>query len=117
MGEEAAEYEKLVDNALNFYVAFRSQNRIKLSSHYLMLIQKLAPLRIACSAGRTPLVEVREDDEDGSVKPKKKGVQEFSEFVFQSKVAVLMDELKQIRDKDPECTSNQCHCSFPAIHL
>jgi SNF2 family DNA or RNA helicase len=82
-------------------------------------------LRIACSGGKIPLsddCEAGEDDnseeksserkkrgkrgqaKEVAAKPKKaKKVTTYSEFRFQSKFNVLIEELKSIRDKEPEC--------------
>lgn len=94
-----------------------------MSNHYLKLIQWLVPLRVACSGGRIPLIDDDKDDvgseldqeglfhdDNESVRPKKKKaskVQVFSDFSFKSKVSVLMEELKKIRDTEPDC---KCEC-------
>ncbi len=122
---EATEYASLEKEALNFYRAFKPRHSCKLSSHYLKLMQKLTPLRIACSGGQIPLsddCDAAEDDnseeksserkkrgrrgqaKDVAAKPKKaKKVTTYSEFRFQSKFNVLIEELKSIRDKEPDC--------------
>jgi hypothetical protein len=109
--EEALEYKQLEKEALTFYEGFKAANWKTISSHYLKLTQRLVPLRIACSGGQIPLVDDSEDHSEyecEAVKPKKKKQpQIFSEFSFQSKFAALMDELKRIRDDEPDCKSNK----------
>jgi hypothetical protein len=91
-------------------------------------MQKLAPVRIACAGGKIPITadSDKSDDRDSSkekaitlaqnakaedddrandvpANPKQKKVQEFSQFRFQSKFNVLIEELRKIRDDEPEC--------------
>jgi hypothetical protein len=94
----------------------------------------LTPTRIACAGGRIPLtIEVDNENDSGkdmhqaarpvknakvveadqendpSVKPDQKKVQMFSKFRFQSKFNVLIEELKKIRDSEPDGT---CYTTF-----
>jgi hypothetical protein len=116
---EQQEYTALDDAARNFYCLFKAKKGHQLSKHYLLLTQKLMPLRIAAAGGRVPL-----DDENGSFpddsddeekeeeeskdstteapkKKKEKKEQRFSDFVYKSKFNALLDELKRARDDDP----------------
>jgi hypothetical protein len=57
--EEKEQYDVLDKAARDFYTSFKEGNGHELSRHYLLLSQKLVPLRIAASGGRIPL-----DDEE-----------------------------------------------------
>ncbi len=132
--QEAAEYAKMEKKALETYTAFQEANWKKFSKNHVKLIHMLLPLRIACAGGSIPQIEDAEVDE-GATKPKKttkrkkaaKGDEEtakpkkttakkkeqvFSEFSFRSKFAVLMDELKTIRDNEPNGTYVFVLCPF-----
>jgi hypothetical protein len=70
--EEKEDYAVLEKAALDFYTGFKESKGHELSKHYLLLSQKLVPLRIAASGGRIPLddeaekapeVEEEEDEE------------------------------------------------------
>jgi hypothetical protein len=86
--EENKEYAALDKAALDFYRKFKNGNGHMLSKHYLLLTQKLIPLRIPASGGRVPIdgggdnvEDVQHADDDDSLKKKKeKKEQRFSEF-------------------------------------
>jgi SNF2 family DNA or RNA helicase len=64
LGEEKKEYEALDMAALDFYNTFKRNNYHKMGKHYLVLTQKLTPLRIAASGGRVPLDGGGEESQD-----------------------------------------------------
>ena len=94
-----------------------------LSKHYLLLTQKLIPLRIPASGGRVPIdgggdnvEDVQDADDDDSPKKKKeKKEQRFSEFAYNSKVKTLVAELKRAREEDPHCTFFFVKCLYDAV--
>jgi hypothetical protein len=104
--QEQAEYAKLESDALEFYRAFDHEQYYE-NIYYLKLMQRLRLLRIACAGGRIPLpAENKDKDEavaNASAKAKQKKVQKFSNFRFQSKFNVLIEELKRIHDVEPGC--------------
>ena len=61
--EEKKEYKALDDAAREFYVGFKASKGHELSKHFLLLSQKLTPLRIAASGGQIPLDDEEENDE------------------------------------------------------
>jgi hypothetical protein len=114
--EEKVEYTALDTAARDFYTSFKGQHGNTLSKHYLLLTQKLMPLRVAASGGRIPLddeeeekssdtdkeVDIDSDDEE-SVAPKKKRAKKekrYSEFAYTSKLKALVAELESARDED-----------------
>lgn len=115
--EEKEEYAALDKAARDFYTKFKAEHGQTLSKHYLLLTQKLTPLRIAASGGRIPLEDEKEknpeggdneavddSDDDEPAAPKKKKARKekrFSEFAYRSKLNTLVTELKRARDKDP----------------
>lgn len=114
VGEERIEYEKYENKALKFYVNFRRRHAKSLSKHFLRLKAKLTQVRIACAGGRVPLddhnateteehEEAHPEEELGSGNKKKAKSVQFSDFAFKSKVARLISELKDARDKEPAC--------------
>ena len=120
--EEEREYVALDDAARVFYLNFKANRGKELSKHYLLLTQKLMPLRIAAAGGRIPLenedgdnhsvesndAEEKEDSSTETPKKKKaKKAQLFSELVFESKFNALL-ELKRARDEDPNGKSPHC---------
>lgn len=120
--EEIKEYAALDKAALDFYRKFKNGNGHTLSKHYLLLTQKLTPLRIAASGGRVPIDDDGDkvedpqgsDDDDSPKKKKGKKEQRFSEFAYNSKVNALVAELKQAREEDPQCTFCM-KCSYDAV--
>jgi hypothetical protein len=58
--EEKENYDVLDKAALDFYTGFKEGKGHELSKHYLLLSQKLVPLRIAASGGRIPLDDAEE---------------------------------------------------------
>ena len=122
--EEKKEYKALDDAAREFYVGFKASKGHELSKHFLLLSQKLTPLRIAASGGQIPLDDDEEDDEpeetedepsddEAETKKKKKRRKEvrFSDFVYRSKLEALLVELKRARDDDPQGTIRLRRCS------
>ena len=111
--EENTQYEQLDSAAKAFYQKFKASHRGTLSSHYLLLSQKLTSMRVACSGGYYPLNDSGEDaepdDDDGSdveEKPRAKHKEvKYSDFAFTSKFNVLLSELERIRDEDPSSKS------------
>jgi hypothetical protein len=118
--QEKTEYQKIENSARDFYVDFRDVKGDKITKHYLKLTQKLAPLRVACAGGKYPLPSsvgevgdagvgdslACDDEAEGGVSTKKaaRGSSvNFSDFVFTSKLNVLIAELEKIRDTDPSC--------------
>ena len=105
---ERREYDKLDDEAKKFYVTFKRGHKKTLSKHYLVLSQKLTPLRVACSGGHIPedVVEdeenqtkkkKKEDEENQTKKKKKKKATKHSNFCFTAKFKVLLKELERVR--------------------
>ena len=92
---ERREYDKLDDEAKKFYVTFKRGHKKTLSKHYLVLSQKLTPLRVACSGGHIP-EDVLEDEENQTKKKKKKATKN-SNFCFTAKFKVLLKELERVR--------------------
>lgn len=122
--EEQNEYDKLEAAAKLVYLAWAKKSNV--GRQYLMLFQKLSPLRIACAGGPVP-----EEDEtatskepaenttmpdaiDGTAssdatdegktvetnaKPKARP-KRFSKFAFTSKFKVLIAELAKAREAD-----------------
>lgn len=101
---EKKELDK-IDNATRlWYLNFRLKHLSKMSSHFLKVSSKLTSLRIACSGGRYPLLDVDTDDDDNeNAKQRKAPV--YSNFVFESKLNTLLVHLKKYRDNEPECKS------------
>jgi hypothetical protein len=114
---EAKEYAKLEKKALGFYQAFNPKEPMQPNRHYVKMMQQLAPLRIACAGGRIPLTKqvarpvkkAEFDDPDQSndapINATEKKSRTFSKFRFRSKFNVLIEELKKIRDNEPNCKS------------
>ena len=107
----------LESEAISFYTTFRCKNGHELQKHYLKLIQRLIPLRIACAGGRVPLYEEEDnenEDEEGSddgsegdVRRKKKSTRKlksFTEFAYTSKLLALIGELERVQTEDPSGT-------------
>ena len=69
--EEKEDYNALDKSARDFYTNFKEEQGHKLSSHYLLLTQKLVPLRIAASGGHVPL----EDEEEKKPAAKAEGAE------------------------------------------
>ena len=125
--EEQQEYDALEKEALDFYTNHKAEHGGQLQRHYLLLLQRLMPMRVACSGGRVPLVDdgnvATDADEDEALveEPKKKGkkVQQFSEFAFTSKLQTLVNELKQVRQQDPNgmFPASRHRCSTIQISL
>jgi len=115
--KERKEYDVLDQQAKSFYLVFKEKVGSELSHHYLLLSQKLTPLRVACSGGSHPLPEEEEKrngehkndinaenlDEDHDEKAKV--TTKHSDFVFTSKFKVLVSKLEKIRDDDPSSKS------------
>lgn len=122
---EKEEYDALDKSALDFYTNFKDQQGSQISRHYLLLTQKLMPLRIAASGGHIPLddeegkapeadgeeeekvqdadEESDDDSEDESLEQKKKKAKKekrYSEFSYKSKLKALIAELETARDED-----------------
>lgn len=93
---ERREYDKLEDDAKKFYVSFKRGHKKTLSKHYLVLSQKLTPMRVACSGGHIP-EDVEEDEENQTKKKKKKKATKNSNFCFTAKFKVLLKELERVR--------------------
>jgi SNF2 family DNA or RNA helicase len=106
---ERKEYNSLDSAAKTFYTEFKSSHLHELSSHYLKLSQKLTPMRVACSGGRTPLgdghTDKDEDIDEGIPAARKKSEVQYSDFCFTAKFNVLIRELKRARDNDPTSKS------------
>jgi hypothetical protein len=104
----------LESEAISFYASFRCEHGHELQKHYLKLIQRLIPLRVACAGGHVPLYEeddnqkeVAEDSDDESEdggRPKKKNSRKpksFTEFAYTSKLLALIGELERVQNEDP----------------
>mmetsp|Transcript_11568 Transcript_11568/g.16296 ORF Transcript_11568/g.16296 Transcript_11568/m.16296 type:complete len:423 (+) Transcript_11568:1-1269(+) len=117
--EEEKEYKRLERDAITFYESFKQREGHQLSKHYLVLYQKLTPLRIACSGGGIPEETEKErkkkdfdvddgesqDGESGNDDSKSKKKIKISDVVFNSKLSVLVKELQRIRDEEPHAKS------------
>jgi len=105
---EKTEYSKIETEVHDFYVDFRDRKGREITRNYLMLTQKLLPLRVACSGGQYPLPssvdEKVVEDESVGTKAKRKQV-EYSTFEFTSKLKVLIKQLDNIRNSDPSSES------------
>lgn len=75
----------------------------------LQIRRMLEPLQIAMAGGRAPVVSKEaitagdsddEDDEEQVEKKKKKSTKVFSKYAYTSKFRTLIEELKQVREKD-----------------
>ena len=92
----------LEKKARKYYVSFKN-NGGQIGKHYLKLTQMLVPLRVACAGGKVPLDDGSHTDgsgDDDEPQTRKKKVQKFSDFVFQSKLQALIKELESVRTKD-----------------
>lgn len=122
--EEKVEYSKMEGAARQFYLNLKASMKKKsgrIGKHYLALMQKLTPLRIACAGGKLPLddgVKIPEEerggdddddddsegdsdsDDDEHEEKRNKKIQKYSKFAFTSKLAALIRELESIREKD-----------------
>jgi len=74
--------------AREYYVHLKESGS-SIGKHYLALMQKLTPLRIACAGGKVPLNDdstqehANEDsDDDEGPKNRKKKAQKYSDFAF-----------------------------------
>ncbi|CAJ1949446.1 unnamed protein product [Cylindrotheca closterium] len=107
--EEREEYDAFESAAKQFYVQFKAGHSRELSKHYLLLSQKLTPLRVACAGGHLPTNPeagvVAEDDGGGEAKVRKQKEVKYSDFCFTSKLTTLIEQLKQARDTDPTSKS------------
>lgn len=109
--DERKEYDALDKGAKDFYVRFKAAHLHKLSSHYLLLSQKLTPIRVACSGGNPPLnpedggTKGNDYDDEDEVKVQKKSEIKYSDFCFTAKLKVLVAELKKARENDPTSKS------------
>jgi hypothetical protein len=119
--------------ATSFYTSFRCENGHELQKHYLKLIQRLIPLRIACAGGHVPLyeevdnenevVEDSDDESEGGERRKKKSTRKlkcFTEFAYTSKLLALIGELERVQIEDPSgmftTQTNVCSCcDSPAL--
>lgn len=101
--EERREYTMLETTAQEFYKKIL-MNKRDVGKCYLTLFQKLSPMRIACSGGRIPLGESKEQEAnagDQNTNPlpnTKEKVQ--SKFAYTSKLKLLIAELKKAREAD-----------------
>jgi hypothetical protein len=95
--------------AQEFYSEFRLKTLSTMSKHFFVLSQKLTPLRVASSGGKYPistgLVTAAVDTDTNNGKCTKKREVVYSDFEFQSKFKVLLEELVKIRDNEPDCKS------------
>jgi hypothetical protein len=118
--EEKQEYTALDTAARDFYVNFKDEKGSTLSRHFLLLSQKLTPLRVAASGGHIPLEDEKEnedgeneneqkdgeeEDSDNETETKKKKARKkktvkYSDFAYTSKFNTLVTELKHIRDNE-----------------
>jgi SNF2 family DNA or RNA helicase len=115
--KESEEFNKLEREAQAFYLNFRWKHAKDMSKHFLKVSSKLIKLRIACAGGRYPLddasqvidEEATEADEtkEATTETKKatKSKTNYSEFVFESKFKVLLQQLKIMRDEEPDAKS------------
>jgi hypothetical protein len=110
---DRGEYDTLETTARAYYQSLKEQEKGPISRHFLALMQKLNPLRIACAGGRIPLdddhnetEEENDSDEDDDIeeKPKKRKAKKLSEFAFTSKLKTLVAELERNRIDDPTGT-------------
>ena len=97
---EKVEYQKLESAAKHYYVNLRRKEEGQINRHYLKLIQKLMPQRVACAGGKYPLPESLPEHSGKRGDGVKKQIQ-YSQFAFTSKLNTLVAELKKIRDSDP----------------
>lgn len=106
---ERVEYDALDTAARDLYVQFKGEHSKTVSRHYLNLLQKLNPQRIACAGGHPPLDQdkgnMEEDFNDGETKPQKNNEVHLSNFCFTSKFVTLVEELKRAQDSDPTSKS------------
>eukprot|EP00429_Kryptoperidinium_foliaceum_P043107 CAMPEP_0176102834 /NCGR_PEP_ID=MMETSP0120_2-20121206/51588_1 /TAXON_ID=160619 /ORGANISM="Kryptoperidinium foliaceum, Strain CCMP 1326" /LENGTH=1287 /DNA_ID=CAMNT_0017436909 /DNA_START=94 /DNA_END=3957 /DNA_ORIENTATION=- len=107
---EKLEYANLEKSAHDFYVSFRRKIGRDITKHYLKIMTKILPLRVACAGGKYPIPEESEkieEGEDGTAdeETKVKAPKKYSSFVFTSKLKVLVAELEKIRDTDPSSKS------------
>lgn len=113
-GSERAEYKKLESTALSYYDSFKEENGSDMvRRHYLKLLAKLMPLRVACSGGPIPIDspdtpadnDDSDDDDDTPKKKRGKKAQVYSDFAYVSKLNKLIEELKRTRGNDSTCKS------------
>ena len=100
---EKKEYKKIEKEAQDWYIRFRSANRI--SKHFLKISSKLTPLRIACSGGNYPIdsQKLEEDElEQDKITNRSTKLITYSNFAFQSKFKTLLARLEKIRDTEPD---------------
>jgi len=102
-GDDKKEYEALERDARSFYRDFKSKHDHELSRHYFKLSQKLMPMRVACAGGRIPIEDTAEgeaEDQEEEPSKKKKTPRKLSDFVFESKLRRLVEELQRVRQED-----------------
>jgi SNF2 family DNA or RNA helicase len=62
--EDQKEYDVPEPAALSFYQSFKKKHAKNLGRHYLLLSQKLLPLRVACTGGHVPIEGESDEDQD-----------------------------------------------------
>jgi hypothetical protein len=62
--EDQEEYDTLETSVKIWYQSFKKKNAKNIGRHYLLLSQKLLPLRIACTGGHVPIENESDDDDE-----------------------------------------------------
>lgn len=102
---EKSAYNSLEDRAREFYKEFRNLHDVDdLGKHYVILTQKLMPLRVACAGGK--ILEEDHHDEIVNETALNSNDPKYSKLVFTSKVSKLLALLKNVRDSDPSGTAS-----------
>lgn len=128
--QETLQYSTMEATSRAAYLAVKNSRCV--GKRYLYLMQKLAPLRIACAGGHVPLddgvldsdgavdtdsggqsvVKVVVADDNNAGKKINRKVITFSKFAFTSKLEALISELENIREKDETGMSHFTCSSF-----
>ena len=106
--KERAEYDKIEQKGISLYEELKQEGNV--NKHYLKLTSALLPIRLACSGGQLGEGQIKKKaadaDETNNNKPKSKKtnhVLDESDIMFRSKFERLLKELRDIRDKEPDC--------------
>jgi hypothetical protein len=104
---DQGEYDTLETTARAYYQSLKEQEKGPINRHFLALMQKLNPLRIACAGGRIALDDDQneaEEEDDNDDDEEKRKAKKLSEFAFTSKLKTLVAELERNRIDDPTGT-------------
>lgn len=123
------EYAEMEQQTRSEYLKIKARTS-RIGREALKLNRLLIPLRVACAGGNPPLVNnehekqstsLKSDDDDrnNSAAAQKNRTVQYSDYAFTSKLKLLVQELKNVREKDPTgtCFRRTAFHLIPHTHL